>query len=222
MIQARRKNTLAEKAYNEIKDALCQGVLKEGDLLSENQLAAQLEMSRTPVREALRVLEREGWVEIHNGIGAYVKPVSSKDIQDIYEVRCLLEIQAAQTAVFLFKDSEINDFTNRFQHLIEKMDSGEGVTLAEFSGLDWDFHSAIIDHCQNDYIKEIMKNGSSNMHRYQTLSAEVLNNYRESTLQHLSLLDAIRERDLELFTNRLKEHLNWASGLPAMYARKTV
>ena len=57
-------------------------------------------MSRTPVREALRMLATEDFVEVKNGIGAYVKPLSSKDMEDLYEVRCLLEMQAIKTSIY--------------------------------------------------------------------------------------------------------------------------
>ena len=91
MAKGNRKPNLSERAYEQIKDALCKGKIAAGDILSESQLAEELDMSRTPVREALRILASEGWVEIRRGIGAYVKAPSSKDMEDLYEVRCLLE-----------------------------------------------------------------------------------------------------------------------------------
>ncbi len=93
MLVAKHKVNLSEIAYDEIKDAICKGKVMPEDILSESQLASQLGMSRTPVREALRMLATEDFVEVKNGIGAYVKPLSSKDMEDLYEVRCLLEMQ---------------------------------------------------------------------------------------------------------------------------------
>ena len=60
-----------EIAYDKIKDSICSGAIRPGDILSESQIAAELEMSRTPVREALRILASEDLVVIKNGIGAY-------------------------------------------------------------------------------------------------------------------------------------------------------
>ena len=100
MAKGNRKPNLSERAYEQIKDALCKGKIAAGDILSESQLAEELDMSRTPVREALRILASEGWVEIRRGIGAYVKAPSSKDMEDLYEVRCLLETLAIKTSVF--------------------------------------------------------------------------------------------------------------------------
>lgn len=82
-------------------------------------------MSRTPVREALRALASENWLEIKNGVGAYVKPLSSKDIEDLYEIRCLLEVQAAKTAVYSISDQEIDDLARRFQELLKNYADGK-------------------------------------------------------------------------------------------------
>ena len=130
MFEAKRQPTLSEQAYNQIKDAICQGSVAPGDILSENQIAQQLGMSRTPVREALRALASEGFVEIRNGIGAYVKPLSSKDMEDLYEVRCLLEMQAIKTSIYRISNDEIDDLTRRFQAIYDACEQGDSPFLS--------------------------------------------------------------------------------------------
>lgn len=203
--------TLAERAYEEIREALCQGRFSPGDILSESQLAALLGMSRTPVREALRALASEDWLEIRNGIGAYVKPLSAKDIEDLYEVRCLLEVQAARTAVFRVTDQEIDSLEDRFRVLLAECEEGRPPDAGQFSALDWEFHELIVERCQNHYIKTIMANNNSIVKRYQVLSIEALNDIRESTRQHLELLDILRRRNGEELAQALRRHLEWAA-----------
>lgn len=210
MIISHHKATLSKKAYEQIKNAICEGTIASGSLLSENALAQQLHMSRTPVREAMRALESEGWLEIRSGIGIYVKPLSSKDIEDLYEVRCLLEVQAARTAIFHISNEEIDQMEAGFRALLDSTQTA-APNLHHFSELDWAFHMAIIDHCQNNYIKEIMRSNMANMQRCLSLSAEVFNNLQESTLQHLDLLSLMRRRDMESFCQALAQHLKWAS-----------
>ena len=147
MFEAKRQPTLSEQAYNQIKDAICQGSVAPGDILSENQIAQQLGMSRTPVREALRALASEGFVEIRNGIGAYVKPLSSKDMEDLYEVRCLLEMQAIKTSIYRISNDEIDDLTRRFQAIYDACEQGDSPAQGEFSELDWELHSLLVDRC---------------------------------------------------------------------------
>ena len=213
MFEAKRQPTLSEQAYNQIKDAICQGSVAPGDILSENQIAQQLGMSRTPVREALRALASEGFVEIRNGIGAYVKPLSSKDMEDLYEVRCLLEMQAIKTSIYRISNDEIDDLTRRFQAIYDACEQGDSPAQGEFSELDWELHSLLVDRCTNNYIKEIVAGNNSNLRRYQSLSVNVLGDVHESARQHLEILRVLRSRDLDKLEEVLYAHLMWSANL---------
>lgn len=213
MFEAKRQPTLSEQAYNQIKDAICQGSVAPGDILSENQIAQQLGMSRTPVREALRALASEGFVEIRNGIGAYVKPLSSKDMEDLYEVRCLLEMQAIKTSIYRISNDEIDDLTRRFQAIYDACEQGDSPVQGEFSELDWELHSLLVDRCTNNYIKEIVAGNNSNLRRYQSLSVNVLGDVHESARQHLEILRVLRSRDLDKLEEVLHAHLMWSANL---------
>lgn len=213
MFEAKRQPTLSEQAYNQIKDAICQGSVAPGDILSENQISQQLGMSRTPVREALRALASEGFVEIRNGIGAYVKPLSSKDMEDLYEVRCLLEMQAIKTSIYRISNDEIDDLTRRFQAIYDACEQGDSPAQGEFSELDWELHSLLVDRCTNNYIKEIVAGNNSNLRRYQSLSVNVLGDVHESARQHLEILRVLRSRDLDKLEEVLHAHLMWSANL---------
>ena len=213
MFESKRQPTLSEQAYNQIKDAICQGSVAPGDILSENQIAQQLGMSRTPVREALRALASEGFVEIRNGIGAYVKPLSSKDMEDLYEVRCLLEMQAIKTSIYRISNDEIDDLTRRFQAIYDACEQGDSPAQGEFSELDWELHSLLVDRCTNNYIKEIVAGNNSNLRRYQSLSVNVLGDVHESARQHLEILRVLRSRDLDKLEEVLHAHLMWSANL---------
>ncbi len=212
MIGAKRKVNLSELAYEQIKKAICEGKIPSGDVISESQLAEELGMSRTPIREALRALASEGWVEIKNGIGTFVKPLSSKDMEDLYQVRCLLEVQAAKTSIYHITNEEIDDFICHFQKLLEECQMGCKPDPQRFSALDWKLHELIVERCQNNYIKTIMRSNTSNIKRYQFLSIETLNDIQESTRQHLNILMLMRNRDVEALSDALRQHLIWAAG----------
>ena len=107
--------------------------LAPGSAVSENELSQILKLSRTPVREALRSLASEGFLEIKNGVGAYVKPLSSKDMENLYEIRCLLEMQAIKTSIYRITDQEIDDMERRFQAVYDACERGEHPEHGEFS-----------------------------------------------------------------------------------------
>lgn len=215
MIKAKRSGrvNLSERAYNQIKDALCEGKIVPGDILSESQLAEEMGMSRTPIREALRALASEDWLEIKNGIGAYVKPLSSRDMEDLYEIRCLLEVQAAKSSVYHITNAEIDTLERQFRALLEEYENGNAPEPQWFSTLDWELHELIVERGQNNYIKVIMRNNTTNMRRYQVLSAEALNDIKTSILQHLDILALLRSRDVNAVTDALQQHLIWASSI---------
>ena len=213
MFDTKRKTSLSEQAYNVIKDRICSGQIVPGDVLSEGKLASELNMSRTPIREALRVLSCEGFVEVRNGIGAGVKQLSTKDMQDLYEVRCLLELQAVKTSIYRIPSEEIADYERKFKKELDACDRGEHPGQGEFSNLDWDFHLLLVDRCTNNYIKKIVADNDSNLRRYQSLSIAALNDVRESTLQHLEIIKYLKKRDLPALLKGLRKHLQWSAGL---------
>lgn len=213
MNKPKGKVSLSECAYQQLKGALCDGTIAAGDILSEGQLAAELGVSRTPVREALRLLASEGWVEIRRGIGAYVKPLSVKDAKDLYEVRCLLETFAIRTSVFNITEEEIDSLERCFRACLNDCKAGTPPDFKRSSTLDWKLHELIVNRCQNDYLKTILRNNYSSMKQYLLLSCEALNDIEESTLQHLNILELMRRRDVEGLVSTLQEHLDWASNL---------
>lgn len=216
MLEAKHKVNLSEKAYDaydEIKDAICKGKVMPEDILSESQLASQLGMSRTPVREALRMLATEDFVEVKNGIGAYVKPLSSKDMEDLYEVRCLLEMQAIKTSIYRITNEEIDYYERMFQAQLDVCERGEYPGPGEFSELDWRLHILFIERCTNKYIKRIVASYDSNLRRYQSMSVDALNDVRVSAQQHLDILKTLRTRDPEKASEALKAHLEWSTDL---------
>jgi len=213
MVKAGEKVNLSKRAYEQIKNALCEGKIASGDVISESWLAEELGMSRTPVREALRALASEGWVEIKRGIGAYVKPISSKDMEDLYEVRCLLETLAIKTSVFNISNEEIDSLEKRFRVCLEHYKNGTSPDPEQFSNLDWELHELIVERCQNGYLKTILRNNHFSMKQYQRLSFEALNDIKESTLQHLNILSLMRDRNVNALADTLRDHLEWAASL---------
>ncbi len=213
MLTANPKRSLSEQAYDRIKDAICTGSIAPGDILSENRLSRELNMSRTPIREALRALSAEGFVEVHNGIGAYVKKLSSKDMEDLFEVRCLLELRAVRTSIYRITDEEIDDLADRFRSELARSRQGGTLKRGEFSELDWTLHSLLVERCTNQYIKTIVADNVSNLRRYQSMSFEALNDVRESVEQHLEILKYLKQRDLSKTLEVLEQHLEWGADL---------
>ncbi len=206
----KKTSSLTDKAYCALKESICSISIEPGTLLSEGQIAKELGMSRTPVRESLKMLENEGLVEIRVGIGAFVKQISYKDLMDLYAVRKVMEVLAVRTSVDNIRKSDIRQLEEKFQALLEKHANDEEITVGEFINTDLSLHKLIIDKCDNQYIQNFMNTIFDNIKRVQTVSFEELDDIEESTKQHLELLDLIARRKKEELVIRLGEHIDWS------------
>ena len=208
--EKKRSETHARSVYNTLKEEICTGIIRTDEILSEAKIAARLGVSRTPVREALTALESEGLVEIKRGIGANVKPLSLQDVIHIYELRKVLELLAAQTAVQHITKEELKACRKNFKALL-KYENEPQQQIIKYCQVDWDLHMLIIQRCENPYIGSMMNLLIPNIRRLQVIC------YRpercpisESVNQHLELIDALEGRDIENIRVHLEAHLNWS------------
>lgn len=207
------KTSLVQMAYEEIRRLIIEEELNPGELLSENQLAEYLKMSRTPVREAIRRLQAEGIMESKQGLGTFLRPLTLKDVKNIYEVRMALELIACETAIDRITDDEIKAVRESLIALLERDKAGEPIERMEFSKLDGQIHDLIVKRSNNSYIKILMDQIYFHVDRYRIISFHVSLNMEESTRQHLELLDCLSERDLNKLKDRLHKHLEWSLDL---------
>jgi len=198
-------------AYDALRDSIFTNRLKPGDHLSENQVAESLGMSRTPVREAIKVLASEGLVEIHNGVGIFVRQITTKEIADLFEVRAALECAALHTALDLITDQELDAIQAQWTALKEKAEAGPRGDLGHLMNLDYQLHSLIVDRCRNDFLKQVINGIRMKIRRYQRISALALDDERDAINQHLEIIGCMKRRDLEPLSRVLAEHIRKAA-----------
>lgn len=206
----RKAYHLRDRAYETIKTGICDGSIEPGTLLSESQIAGELGMSRTPVREALKTLEAEGFIDIRVGVGAIVRQISYKEILDLYEVRRALEILAARTAIGRITEEQIRDLEERFRQLLKRHRDRETIGLKEFVEIDLALHRLIVEACDNHYVKDLMTTIMGNVQRLQMMSFRSRNDLEESTNQHLQILELIRAGRYEPLAEALDRHIDWS------------
>lgn len=206
-----KNRNLTSIAYDTIKDSIINNDIKPGDCLSENSIAQILGMSRTPIREAIKVLASEGLVEIHNGIGIFVKHVTAKEIHELFEVRAALECTALSSSLKYITDDEISNIEKEWLELMRKVDEGEKIDLDIITEYDNRMHSLIIDKCDNEYLKEIMNGIRLKITRFQRMSARALGNEKETINQHLEILNYMKKKDKEKLLKVLRVHIEKAA-----------
>ena len=209
MARQEKKKRLSEIAFDEIKQSIINNTYKQGMMLSEKQLGATLNMSRTPVREAIHMLVTEDLLEVRDGVGTFVKERSKKDIEDAYEVRKSLEILAIQTSVNHFSEEELDELENTFRQMLERLRSHDTLSVEEYAEADWKLHDMIVQKSDNHYIRTVMDVLKSSLKRYQGLSVQLIANADNSMCEHLQIIDGIRRKDLQMLKEVLEKHLHY-------------
>lgn len=194
-IRVNDKYSLQARVFNRIREDILNGIYKENDELKEMTIGAELGVSRTPVREALRQLELEGLIKIIPNKGAYVIGISSKDLKDIYEMRARLEGLCARWATRnatkedIARLDEISDLTE-FHFEKKKFD--------KVLELDNEFHEMLYQMADSKMLYRTL----SDFHHYleiirkKTLSSE--ERVSHSIKEHRDIIGSIKEGDEEL------------------------
>ena len=195
------------KAYEWIRNAIESGEIEMGAPLPENQLAKEIGVSRTPIREALRSLEQDGYVKIIPQKGAFVSEISLEDLKEIYDIRKLLEPFAALSAVNRIPEEEIDEMEKGWKTLKKAALAGE-VDLTHVSEMDLLLHLTITKYATNKRIGAIITTDHAQIKRFQKLSAQSLSaNIHDTIGQHLEILEKLRARDAKGLSSLLYEHI---------------
>ena len=203
------KRSLADDVVDRLRDAIFHGSFKPGEALREEQLAAMLDVSRGPVREALVQLEREGLVLVRRHRGATVARLSRSDLEDVYSLRLALERLAIQRAA---RYATEQDFAAMEAVLLAfDVALSRGPSEKEVAELDVRFHDLIYQAARHQRLYDCWANLKSQIYIF-LLSRNVADpDFRAVTVKaHADLLAAIRTRDEARATIEIEDHLRGA------------
>src|SRR4051794_2855195 len=156
MVDDLRSPTNAEAAYESLRTAIVQGELQPGARLRTAALAEQLGLSRTPVREALVLLEAEGLVQLEPRRGAVVRAFADEDLIDLYEVRALLEAEAARRAAERIDVDALGQLTQLVARAEARRVAGQGDAEA-LVGWNVEFHGTVCAAAQSPRLLEALR-----------------------------------------------------------------
>jgi len=200
--------SLRNKVFKYIKAQIINGHYQPGESLVESKLADELGVSRTPIREAIRLLELEGLVETIPNKGAIVLGISDKDVEDIYAIRKLIEGLAARWAaerINAVDKKEMQKTLDLMEFYAQKGD------LDELADLDNKFHQIIYEASGS----KILNLTLSNLHQYVQLarleSLRVPNRLSQTLLEHRAILDSFLSGDANQAEQALSEHVQKAA-----------
>lgn len=195
---------LRELVLEAIREAIINGTLKPRERLMEIQLAEELGVSRTPIREALRKLEIEGFIVMVPRKGAYVADLSFKDIADVFEIRSALEGLAAELAAERITDEELDEMERL---LIEKAEAIAANDIDKLVIVDTKFHEAIYKASRNERLTPIISNLREQIQRYRATTLAYPGRMKESLDEHRAIVEALQSRDAQLSRQLAEQHI---------------
>lgn len=196
---------LREVAYDRIKDAVQNANLAPGEPLSEVQLSKMLGISRTPIREALHQLAKEGLLEVTPGRGVVVAARSFSDLIDVLHLRLLLEPEMARLAAEAAEESQIltlDEAVTRMEQAV-KDDDYDTWTRA-----DRIFHEVMHQACPNKLLGETVILMRSRVHHLaSTDTRRSPSRMTDCTMEHRAVVDAIANRNSEAAEQAMRDHI---------------
>lgn len=198
------KYTLRGRVFNRLREDILSGKYEKDEELREITIGAELGVSRTPVREALRQLELEGLVKIVPNKGAYVTGISAKDIHDIYHIRSYLEGLCARWACDHITEEQLeqleeiiylSEFHTKKKHMEQIVE------------LDNKFHEVIYEACQSKMLEHVLRDFHHYVERVRRVSLSNAERATNSNNEHTAILEALRAKDGELAEKLAHEHI---------------
>jgi DNA-binding GntR family transcriptional regulator len=194
----------AQAAYVQIRAQILNAELEPETPVSEYQLAAKLGFSRTPIREALKKLEREGLIRSLPGRGTYVAGLSLQDVLEIYEVRSLLEPFAAKVAAVQLSAEDIRALQEDVEAARRAASAGR---LDEAFRLDIHLHKSLVAATRNGRLSQILMELDDQVHRIRALAPHKPGRLGATIDEHTTIVEALAARDPDKAEQAMRNHL---------------
>ncbi|MCX7802011.1 MAG: GntR family transcriptional regulator [Meiothermus ruber] len=204
MAQFQRPHSVREAAYSHLRGAILTGSLLPGARISEPGLAQELGISRTPVREALQRLAQEGLVELLPGKGARVRVLSAEEVREVYDVRALLEGEAAALAAQNATEAELD----RLERLLQVLEALPKEAYAQQMQVDFDFHTALVEAAHNKTLARIYADLRSSLTLVRSFQ-QTQSQHPKTRQQHQAILAALKARNPAEAAEAARAHVRY-------------
>ncbi len=203
------RRPLREIIYTQLVDDIIRGRINSGEKLVESELAEKFDVSRTPIREALLQLEKEGYTEHVKNVGATVRKISSQKVSEIFGVIAILESEATRMAV----ENEISKKDLAYLRRLQKdmFRSAKARDFINYNQLNILFHQFFLEQCENETLSGIDRDLRNKMYRMVSEGLSLPMNIERYIKSHDQVLEAVAARKPELAYRWMKEHILEAS-----------
>ena len=198
------RRTMTDVVYEQLRTAIVELRIPPGEPLREADIARGLSVSKTPVREALGRLEQDGLVRLNSFRSAVVTAYTARDLQEIYELREIIEVAAARAAAESMSEKGLAALGRIATECVRLNAEGGGPELV---GLISEFDTVLYEEVQNRRIRAILDNLAAHLARIGRLTAEIPGRIDASVREHAQIYEAIERRDQENASRFMRDHI---------------
>jgi DNA-binding GntR family transcriptional regulator len=199
-----RRETLTDRATDALRTAIVDGRLRAGELYSVAQLAEQLGVSRTPAREALLLLERRGMVRFERNRGARVLETSARDLDEIFALRLMLEVPAAEEAARRLGEEGLAEVEAALAAMERQLDPPDETA---FMARDRAFHELLLRAAGNERLTAIVADLRDHVHLRGATTVGHGRDLRAIYEEHVRIVEALRAGDPAGAAEAMRRHL---------------
>ena len=202
------RQSLTSAVAEKLRDKIVRGEIGEGEQLRQDAIANEFQVSRIPVREALRQLEAEGLITIIPHRGAVVSSLSPNDIEEVFEMRALLEGEVLRSSVPNLTEADFDKAEQILRRYEEALWTEENV--GRWGRLNWEFHSALYAGAARPQFMSVIRTLNYNGERYIRLQIYLTRAMERAKQEHRMLLDLCRARNVAGAVELLHRHIRFA------------
>jgi GntR family transcriptional regulator, rspAB operon transcriptional repressor len=205
MINAAFDNrNLNEKIYYYLRNKIVNNELTPGTRIDYNEIANELGVSKTPVRDALQLLSQDGLVEVKSRSGTFVSQPNVIDIEEIFEVRKALERHAIKLSMANMQPQMVEKIYQNVLDVDRDIDTGN---FDSFFQSDRNLHKTLITYSKNNRLIKMMESLEAQINRIGVMIAHSQERPRQANNEHKEILHALLKSDILLAQNLMEEHI---------------
>ncbi len=198
------KTSLTDDICEYLRSSIFTFQFKPGDQINESKLIKELGISRSPIREAIRVLEGEGLIERIARKGVFVKKITLKEVKNIFSIRAVLEALAAEQAAPNFTDKDLLYLERIFTKMKQAVSK---INYKSYMKLNFEFHQSFRRIADNRNLEKLIENLGRQSSGFLFTTVSLSDSLDASLNEHKKILDAFFKKDPNLAAKMVKEHV---------------
>ena len=212
------RQSLTSAVAEKLREKIIRGDIREGEQLRQDAIAAEFQVSRIPVREALRQLEAEGLIIIVPHRGAVVTALSPEDVEELFHIRAVLECEVLKLSIPNLTDADFRKAEGMLDTFEKSLEAEEDVQA--WGHLNSDFHGILYSRANRPHFMSIIRMVNNNGDRYTRLQLYLTRAFERAKVEHRQLLQFCRERNVAAACDLLDRHIHQAGTMLKEFLRE--